>query len=70
MDRSNFNGRRSRDVESIRISATIPSGINPAARFTDTRTLEMQIYPAIDLSAAAKCVRLRQGDYAQETVFG
>jgi phosphoribosylformimino-5-aminoimidazole carboxamide ribotide isomerase len=29
----------------------------------------MQIYPAIDLRAG-KCVRLRQGDYAQETVFG
>lgn len=29
----------------------------------------MQIYPAIDLRGG-KCVRLRQGDYAQETVFG
>ncbi len=29
----------------------------------------MQIYPAIDLRAG-RCVRLRQGDYAQETVFG
>jgi phosphoribosylformimino-5-aminoimidazole carboxamide ribotide isomerase len=29
----------------------------------------MQIYPAIDLRAG-QCVRLRQGDYAQETVFG
>ncbi|MBI1831149.1 MAG: 1-(5-phosphoribosyl)-5-[(5-phosphoribosylamino)methylideneamino]imidazole-4-carboxamide isomerase [Planctomycetes bacterium] len=29
----------------------------------------MQIYPAIDLRDG-KCVRLRQGDYAQETVFG
>jgi phosphoribosylformimino-5-aminoimidazole carboxamide ribotide isomerase len=27
------------------------------------------IYPAIDLRGG-KCVRLRQGDYAQETVFG
>jgi phosphoribosylformimino-5-aminoimidazole carboxamide ribotide isomerase len=26
------------------------------------------VYPAIDLRAG-KCVRLRQGDYAQETVF-
>src|SRR5438105_15560990 len=29
----------------------------------------MQIYPAIDLRGG-KCVRLRQGDYDQETVFG
>src|SRR5947209_14830148 len=29
----------------------------------------MQIYPAIDLRGG-RCVRLRQGDYAQETVFG
>ena len=29
----------------------------------------MDILPAIDLRAG-KCVRLRQGDYAQETVFG
>lgn len=29
----------------------------------------MTIYPAIDLRAG-QCVRLRQGDYAQETVFG
>jgi phosphoribosylformimino-5-aminoimidazole carboxamide ribotide isomerase len=29
----------------------------------------MQIYPAIDLRDG-KCVRLRQGDYEQETVFG
>ena len=29
----------------------------------------MTIYPAIDLRGG-KCVRLRQGDYAQETVFG
>lgn len=28
----------------------------------------MQIWPAIDISAG-KCVRLRQGDFAQETVF-
>jgi phosphoribosylformimino-5-aminoimidazole carboxamide ribotide isomerase len=33
------------------------------------RRLEMQIFPAIDLRGG-KCVRLRQGDYAQETVFG
>ncbi len=29
----------------------------------------MQIWPAIDIRAG-KCVRLRQGDYQQETVFG
>ncbi len=29
----------------------------------------MHIYPAIDLRGG-RCVRLRQGDYAQETVFG
>jgi phosphoribosylformimino-5-aminoimidazole carboxamide ribotide isomerase len=29
----------------------------------------MEIYPAIDLRGG-KCVRLRQGDYDQETVFG
>ena len=29
----------------------------------------MQVVPAIDLRGG-KCVRLRQGDYAQETVFG
>jgi phosphoribosylformimino-5-aminoimidazole carboxamide ribotide isomerase len=31
--------------------------------------MQMQIYPAIDLRDG-KCVRLKQGDYAQETVFG
>src|SRR5262245_31064304 len=29
---------------------------------------DMRIYPAIDLRGG-QCVRLRQGDYAQETVF-
>src|SRR4051812_7969805 len=29
----------------------------------------MQIYPAIDIRGG-QCVRLRQGDYQQETVFG
>ena len=29
----------------------------------------MQLIPAIDLRGG-KCVRLRQGDYDQETVFG
>lgn len=31
--------------------------------------IPMQIWPAIDLRGG-KCVRLRQGDYGQETVFG
>jgi phosphoribosylformimino-5-aminoimidazole carboxamide ribotide isomerase len=31
--------------------------------------LSMQIWPAIDLRGG-KCVRLRQGDYGQETVYG
>ena len=29
----------------------------------------MEIWPAIDLRGG-KCVRLRQGDYAQETIYG
>ena len=29
----------------------------------------MEIWPAIDLRGG-NCVRLKQGDYAQETVFG
>ncbi len=29
----------------------------------------MEIWPAIDLRGG-KCVRLKQGDYAQETVYG
>lgn len=32
-------------------------------------SVPMQVWPAIDLRGG-KCVRLRQGDYAQETVFG
>ena len=35
----------------------------------DKGILLMQIWPAIDLRGG-KCVRLRQGDYRQETVFG
>ena len=31
--------------------------------------MTMQLYPAIDLRAG-NCVRLHQGDYAQETVYG
>jgi phosphoribosylformimino-5-aminoimidazole carboxamide ribotide isomerase len=37
--------------------------------FEDIQDHAMQIYPAIDLRGG-QCVRLRQGDYAQETVFG
>src|SRR5205823_15030323 len=33
------------------------------------QTLEMLILPAIDIRAG-QCVRLRQGDYAQETIYG
>src|SRR5205085_902449 len=33
------------------------------------RDARVQIYPAIDLRGG-QCVRLRQGDYQQETVFG
>lgn len=33
------------------------------------RTTSFEIWPAIDLRGG-NCVRLRQGDYAQETVFG
>ena len=35
----------------------------------DKGVLPMQIWPAIDLRGG-KCVRLRQGDYRQETVYG
>ena len=35
----------------------------------DKGILLMQIWPAIDLRGG-KCVRLRQGDYRQETVYG
>src|SRR5437764_7758309 len=44
----------------------------PQPRATGARLVSgaiMQIYPAIDLRGG-QCVRLRQGDYAQETVFG
>ena len=36
---------------------------------TDERSVWVLILPAIDLRGG-QCVRLRQGDYAQETVFG
>src|ERR1700686_328551 len=42
-----------------RSHAAIPDGMVPV----------MLIFPAIDLRGG-HCVRLRQGDYAQETVFG
>lgn len=35
----------------------------------DNRRVPLQVWPAIDLRGG-KCVRLRQGDYGQETVFG
>src|SRR4249920_3906982 len=37
-------------------------------RLPQTEHSAMQIWPAIDLRGG-KCVRLRQGDYQQETVF-
>jgi phosphoribosylformimino-5-aminoimidazole carboxamide ribotide isomerase len=37
-------------------------------RLNDTERWSMEIWPAIDLRGG-KCVRLRQGDYQQETVF-
>lgn len=39
-----------------------------SSRFPQTEHPVMQIWPAIDLRGG-KCVRLRQGDYQQETVF-
>src|SRR5205807_1824272 len=36
---------------------------------TSGGSLAVQIYPAIDLRGG-RCVRLRQGDFNQETVFG
>src|SRR5204862_7568363 len=45
----------------------------PYCRFRHTdcsrRVGVMQVWPAIDLRGG-KCVRLQQGDYARETVFG
>ena len=35
----------------------------------DGRAVSMQVIPAIDLRGG-RCVRLRQGDYGQETVYG
>lgn len=35
----------------------------------DRSPVSLQVWPAIDLRGG-KCVRLRQGDYARETVFG
>jgi phosphoribosylformimino-5-aminoimidazole carboxamide ribotide isomerase len=40
-----------------------------SCRGKDKGLVLMQIWPAIDLRGG-KCVRLRQGDYCQETVFG
>jgi len=42
-------------------------GIHPIA--TLERRRRMIVYPAIDIRGG-RCVRLRQGDYSQETVFG
>ena len=44
------------------------SSNRPARPAISTERRSMQIWPAIDLRGG-KCVRLRQGDYQQETVF-
>jgi len=48
--------------------------MNPAPRFVKLVTIvknrtAFEFWPAIDLRGG-QCVRLRQGDYAQETVYG
>lgn len=48
--------------------------MNPAPRFVKLVTIvknrtAFELWPAIDLRGG-QCVRLRQGDYAQETVYG
>src|SRR6476620_10636449 len=40
-----------------------------SSRVLPTKLAEMQIWPAIDLRGG-KCVRLRQGDYGRETIYG
>src|SRR3954466_6139819 len=40
----------------------------PALPVANSERNAMQVWPAIDLRGG-KCVRLRQGDYQQETVF-
>src|SRR5579871_6128913 len=47
---------------------SITGSLSPFTRQNDTSLL-MQILPAIDLRNG-KCVRLKQGDYSQETIFG
>ena len=52
-----------------------PVGLHLLANFTAVvaraalRRHDRQLYPAIDLRGG-RCVRLHQGDYAQETVYG
>src|SRR6185369_12778603 len=41
----------------------------PTHLFTWNQRPAMQVWPAIDLRGG-KCVRLQQGDYGRETVFG
>src|SRR6185295_16102768 len=57
-------GRPSRDSGS---NLTLPSLARRAS--VAGRVGVMQVWPAIDLRGG-KCVRLQQGDYARETVFG
>jgi phosphoribosylformimino-5-aminoimidazole carboxamide ribotide isomerase len=50
------------------LSTGLPMGVEGESLRRSTEQV-MQIYPAIDLFGG-RCVRLRQGDYQQETVFG
>src|SRR5947207_15797758 len=57
----------SRPLQNAPASATVAVGFSPA--FSETKGPPVLILPAIDLRGG-QCVRLRQGDYDQETVFG
>ena len=46
-----------------------PGAPDRRARQTDRSSELVEVWPAIDLRGG-RCVRLRQGDYGQETVFG
>jgi len=57
--------------KSLFVVRTGASGVPPvrANHTCHSPWKSMQVWPAIDLRGG-KCVRLRQGDYARETVFG
>src|SRR5205814_7817128 len=55
-------------VADERAAGPTPAGIRPAARPAGEPE-SVLILPAIDIRGG-QCVRLRQGDYARETVFG